>query len=415
MLQDPAWNSHRSSTHPDRPHRQRWSHLSPTRTFPVVATAAGPSYEAGSHRLESALDESARTYRTTALRQLNGNSKPRMRGQQQQQEHSGGQSSSTSIPQPVLVRTYSGDANEDRSTTTETTKKKPSTTNRFLSFIGLASTSPSSGAQERAPELPSSEEFSIGGILQAIDPNIQGTLDSIAEIYGRSKLSLANEYGSHIAPLGEIRASPGYYHLLTVDEASSEQERQQQDDDHHHDAGGNQEVDIYGNDGDDIQQVSGMVALSGGGDRSSVQAEPDTPLSTTETNPGFDSVIPEFVLVPVTREFSSRPKSSGKAFLAKNDPSTSTESRQGIFTPAVVSEVHLDAQADSLQQEPETTHATSNSKHNVLTPLSGFLFTGLPSVLSRFSRTARGRPNICKPQPPAEVQLRAMLDGNHGR
>lgn len=314
----------------------------------------------------------------------------------------------------MLVRTYSGDAHENRSTT-ETTKKKSSTTNRFLSFIGLASTSPSLSAQERAPELPPSEEFSIGGILQAIDPNIQGTLDSIAEIYGRSKLSLANEYGSHIAPLGEIRASPGYYHLLTVDEASSEQERQQQDDDHHHDAGGNQEVDIYGNDGDGIQQVSGMVTLSGGGDRSSVQAEPDTPLSTTETNPGFDSVIPEFVLIPVTREFSSRPKSSGKAFLAKNDPSISTESQQDIFTPAVVSEVHLDAQADSLQQEPETTHATSNSKHNVLTPVSGFLFTGLPSVLSRFSRTARGRPNICKSRPPAEAQLRAMLDGNYGR
>lgn len=413
MLQDPAWNSHSSSSHPDRPHRQRWSHLSPTRTFPVVATAAGPSHQAGSHRLGSALDESARTYRTTALRQLNGNSKPRMRGQQQQQDHSGGQSSSASIPQPVLVRTYSGDANENRSTT-ETTKKKPSATDRFLSFIGLASTSPSSGARQRAPELPSSEEFSIGGILQAIDPNIQGTLDSIAEIYGRSKLSLANEYGSHIAPLGEIRASPGYYQLLTVDEASSEQERQQQDDDHHG-VGGNQEVDIYSNDGDDIQQVSGMVPLSGGGDRSSVQAEPDTPLSTTETNPGFDSMIPESALVPVTREFSSRPKSSGKAFLAKTDPSTSTEPRQGIFTPAVVSEVHLDAQADCLQQEPETIHASSNSRYNMLTPLSGSLFTWLPSILSRFSRTARGRPNICKTRPPAEAQLRAMLDDNHGR
>ena len=296
------------------------------------------------------------------------------------------------------------------------TKNEPSSSNRFLSFLGLASTSPSSSAQQPAPELPSTEEFSIGGILQAINPNIQGTLDSIAEIYGRSKLSLANEYGSHIAPLGEIRASPGYHHLLTLDEASSEQERQPQDDDHHHRALGNEEVDIYGDNGDDIQQVSGVVPLSGGGgDRSSVQAEPDTPLSNAETTPGFNSVIPEFVLVPVTREFSSTPKSSGKAFLAKNDTSATGGCQQGIYTPALVSEVHLDAQAECLQQEPEDAHVISTARHNGLMSLSGSVFAELQLLFSRISRVAGGQSNICKPRPPAEAQLRAMLDDNHRR
>ena len=77
------------------------------------------------------------------------------------------------------------------------------------------------------PQLPSVHDFSINGILEAIDPDIQGTLDAIAEIWGRSKLSLANEYGSHRPPLGEIRASGRSldHGLLTVEEASLSNKR----------------------------------------------------------------------------------------------------------------------------------------------------------------------------------------------
>jgi hypothetical protein len=69
-------------------------------------------------------------------------------------------------------------------------------------------------------ELPPVSDFTIDGILAAIQPDIEGTVDAIAEIMGRSRLSLANEYDSHMPPQGEIRASSRSA-LLPVEEASS--------------------------------------------------------------------------------------------------------------------------------------------------------------------------------------------------
>jgi hypothetical protein len=73
-------------------------------------------------------------------------------------------------------------------------------------------------------ELPPVSDFSIDGILSAIQPDIEDTIDAIAEIMGRSRLSLANEYDSHMPPQGEIRASSRNA-LLTVEEASSSNEQ----------------------------------------------------------------------------------------------------------------------------------------------------------------------------------------------
>lgn len=73
-------------------------------------------------------------------------------------------------------------------------------------------------------ELPPVSDFTIDGILSAIQPDIEGTLDAIAEIMGRSRLSLANEYDSHMPPQGEIRASSRSA-LLPVEEASSSNEQ----------------------------------------------------------------------------------------------------------------------------------------------------------------------------------------------
>ena len=53
-------------------------------------------------------------------------------------------------------------------------------------------------------ELPPLESFSFQDILKEIDPEIKFSVDAIAEIYGRSKLSLADEYGSHRPPLGGL-------------------------------------------------------------------------------------------------------------------------------------------------------------------------------------------------------------------
>ena len=420
--------------------RQQGSHLSQIHSSPVVATAAGPSHQASPRRVEPAVDESARAYRTTALRQLTGNgngngnsSSSRAFPRGHRQTIPSGGRSSTLVSQPVLVRTYSGNTGEDIAA--EGSRKQPapspappppSTSPLRRSFPvigGASSSSPSSGTtQERGLELPSDEEFSIDAILRAIEPNIQTTLNSIAEIYGRSKLSLANEYSSHIAPLGEIRAPPGY--LLPVDEASSDQERQQADDYGddgvviYNDEQDHQNPFAYYGDIDNIRQAGAqrlrrpsMVPFSG--DRSSVQAQPDTPRSSTETNLGFDSMLPELGTVPVTRDYTSKPRSSGRALLGKTAQSTVNSETGHIVTPAVVSEVHLDAQAEnsqlllpdfSQQNQPETGYPGSTSSPSVLTELQSFF--------SWVAQAARGQPDSCKLRQSAEVQLRGMLDGH---
>lgn len=105
---------------------------------------------------------------------------------------------------PVLVRAYN--PSEESSSTTTSPAMSP----------------------EKDAKLPSVADFGIDGILRAIDPDIQTTLDAIAEICGRSRLSLANEYGSHMPPLGEIRVQqppPLDHSLFPVEEASSPYER----------------------------------------------------------------------------------------------------------------------------------------------------------------------------------------------
>lgn len=53
-------------------------------------------------------------------------------------------------------------------------------------------------------ELPPLSAFSFSEILAAIDPDVRLSIDKIAEICGKSKLSLANEYGSHLPPQAEL-------------------------------------------------------------------------------------------------------------------------------------------------------------------------------------------------------------------
>lgn len=410
MLPEQDWRSNR------RYDGQRVSQLSPTpaHSSPVVATAAGPSNQANPRRFQAALDESARAYRTTALRQLNGNPRPWPRGYHRQpstatgtNKHSGGrgQSSSGLVSQPVLVRTYSGNGNTGENKSTEARNRKIRASTPCRSFPFLGGYSREMRNQNAAPKLPSAEEFSIEGVLRAIEPNIQHTLDSIAEIYGRSKLSLANEYESHIAPLGEIRAPPasgsGYHHLVTVDEVSSEQERQQQQED-------GDDVDLYD---DDMGQYTQGLSSSGiraqevmpSGDRSSVQAEPDTPRSSTETIPGLGPLVADVGAMPVLKDFASRPRSCGKALLGKTTQSTLDAQVQRIITPAVVSEVHLDAQAENSQPADLDPIPHVREVRN-----SGSWFSGIDfqAFLSWFA----GAQSDSRPWQSAEMQLRGLLD-----
>lgn len=217
---------------------------------------------------------------------------------------------------------------------------------RLFPFRGSKSSAPSRPA---GPPLPSDKDFSIESILQAIEPDIRGTLDSIADICGRSKLSLANEYGSHIAPLGEIRAPPSG--LVPVEEVSMSDERRDEavvifdDDPNIMDASRDTHPFSFYRYVENLREAASALERNGDPDPAGsaplIHARPAASNNRT-------SVVPEAVVInpPNTREFISRPKHSGRDLLAKHTALEHESAPQDIATPAVVSEVHLDARAD---------------------------------------------------------------------
>lgn len=132
--------------------------------------SAGSSKHRGvqaQHKQASSPIETTLAHRA-ALNRLNGvNSK-------KSTPSDSGPSTST---QPVLVKSYSAPESSPKPSMGK--RRKPSV---------------------ETSELPSPESFSFQDILREIDPEIQVSINAIAEIYGRSKLSLADEYGSHRPP-----------------------------------------------------------------------------------------------------------------------------------------------------------------------------------------------------------------------
>ena len=107
-------------------------------------------------------------------------------------------SRTTVTSQPVVVRTYSGSRHTSRpgsGFSTPRTFAMNSHSNPSALSAGLAG---------RTEQLPSADEFSFSAILRAVDPEIREAIDAIAEICARSRMSLADEYDSHLPPQGEI-------------------------------------------------------------------------------------------------------------------------------------------------------------------------------------------------------------------
>ena len=107
-------------------------------------------------------------------------------------------SRTTVTSQPVVVRTYSGSRHTSRpgsGFSTPRTFAMNSHSNPSALSAGLAG---------RTEQLPSADEFSFSAILRAVDPEIRDAIDAIAEICARSRMSLADEYDSHLPPQGEI-------------------------------------------------------------------------------------------------------------------------------------------------------------------------------------------------------------------
>ncbi|KAL5338128.1 hypothetical protein BJX70DRAFT_217612 [Aspergillus crustosus] len=362
-----------SSTSP----RQRWSYL-PSSSASLNQTAT-PSQQPNPCRYEP-LDETARAYRTTALRHLNGHPKPLSWKTRQAANNTGSGRSSSLASQPVLVRSYSGGSDDKHGSS-----KMP--TRRSFLFPG------GSNPERREPELPSDEDFSIDGILRSIEPNIRSTLDSIGEICGRSKLSLANEYESHIAPLGEIRAPPGG--LLPVEEASS---------DHEGYSGDN--IVIYDDDNADGRELSPFSNYTFFDTLLPPISAPPQPSHAGTT--GQQPTESHLDSLPTTREFASKPKAGGRALLGTTV--TDIDDRvQTILTPALVSEILLDAQANgSLKSDllPDQAAQAGDMSTQWTDPSK-------PSdmqSLFRWLKQAAWNDSADSGQQTAEMRLRAMLE-----
>ncbi|KAJ9244002.1 hypothetical protein C8Q69DRAFT_143076 [Paecilomyces variotii] len=397
--------------------QQSWAR--PSASYPSPAAAA-PVSSPARPRNTPAVDESTLAHRTTALRQLNGTPKPLSRNHRQNRSIG---SRSTLASQPVLVRSYSGEADDN--------KTRPSSSTMASGPFSFTS---GSRGQQTPPELPSVQDFSIEGILSAIEPDIRSTLDSIAEICGRSKLSLANEYGSHIAPLGEIRAQPGG--LVTVEEASSSSERLADDnvvivddDTSFLDGRNNYSHPAYGF-LENLRNTAHAMGYQANmppsvGDTASMQAQPDTPRSVAIADPVLD-MDTQAQPVQVTHEHSPHSRASSRALL-RNRRAAAQSQLGDILTPAVVSEVHIDVRANQ-PTWPLTPPATPGVPHHdgvdsdshALVPEHDCsqdamdkrsLLADLQGLLSWLKNYAQGKPSSAAEAPlhSAETSLRAML------
>ncbi|KAL8902474.1 MAG: hypothetical protein Q9207_004672 [Kuettlingeria erythrocarpa] len=146
----------------------------------------------------------------TALRRLQGLDTQQKRGRKAPD------AATTASTQPVLVREYS-----------------PSPPNRSSKQSRMRKHR-SSGGNRDSSEMPPLESFSFQDILAAIDPEVHGSIDKIAEICGRSKMSLADEYSSHLPPQGDfsllgLAEQAGISRLEPVEETSSILEETAQD------------------------------------------------------------------------------------------------------------------------------------------------------------------------------------------
>ena len=138
---------------------------------PQPAEPSSVPASAGQQQFSTAKDKSL-TQRA-ALRRLNGS---------KTKSPAPADSASAASTQPVLVRAYTR-PDDDSSTMLRSRRKT---------------------TLEPSTDLPPLSSFSFQDILKEIDQEIHPSIDAIAEIFGRSKLSLADEYSSHLPPQGEL-------------------------------------------------------------------------------------------------------------------------------------------------------------------------------------------------------------------
>lgn len=185
---------------------------------PLVSQASIASPETGNPATDSTSPQLPAVHNLTerslaheeALRRLQGLDSQQKRGKKAPD------AASTASTQPVLVREYSQNSPAPSIRQSRMRKHRNSSVNRDSSA------------------LPSIESFSFQDILASIDPEVHGSIDRIAEICGRSKMSLADEYSSHLPPQADfsllgLAEQAGISRLEPVEEASSTHEDTHQD------------------------------------------------------------------------------------------------------------------------------------------------------------------------------------------
>ena len=166
---------------------------------PTHRTSVSAKPAVDEHVTDESIPNSAThsSHRTTALTRLNG-----LVSKSSRTDATTGGSSTNSV-QPVLVKTYDSKMKFAKS-------KRAKDTGSSLDEI----------SEDVKYELPPLSAFSFQEILAAIDPEIRGSIDQIAEICGRSRLSLANEYDSHRPPHGGLdmpipeESADGIHHVI---------------------------------------------------------------------------------------------------------------------------------------------------------------------------------------------------------
>ena len=89
-----------------------------------------------------------------------------------------------------------------------------STHNRLSSKAGMRARRRGQPISD-SKELPGLESFTFQDIFASLDPDAKKSVDTIAEIYGRSKLSLADEHANHLPPQANLDISS--IHSLTAE------------------------------------------------------------------------------------------------------------------------------------------------------------------------------------------------------
>lgn len=262
--------------------------------------------------------------------------------------------------------------------------------------------------------LPAQEEFSIQAILSAIREDIEGDLNTISEVLGRSRFMLSDQYESQLPPQGEIiLESPS----RGIEEATTN---------HEHLAT------------DDVMIVHEDASLVEGSHSGSAAYRLMERLQTVPAPARINSDAPaltrtaEHVILPPTRTRSSpavvqpEPETHHTASNTRHEYPTASlrTARHGPSRP-IVSETYLSAEADGVTPGMVPVISEAGRKFPLYTADTTDLFqptytgrteTGLPTratgwftpdILAFTSWFSRGHRNI---EESAEASLRGLLN-----